>query len=126
MGRFFVTPRPTAAVRRPTAYERIYAVVRAIPRGRVATYGDVAARAGRPGHARQVGYALHAFNGPGRLPWHRVVNAQGRISTGRGIAGGELPQRFRLEAEGIRFDPNGKIPLDRYRWSARNASRKRT
>jgi methylated-DNA-protein-cysteine methyltransferase-like protein len=99
-----------------TAYERIYAVVRRIPRGRVATYGDVAALAGLPGHARQVGYALHALPEHRSVPWHRVVNARGGISTGRGIAGGELPQRFRLEAEGVRFDAKGRIPLDRYRW----------
>ena len=107
-------------------YERIYAVVRRIPRGRVATYGDVAALAGLKGHARQVGYALHALSGPRRVPWHRVVNAQGRISTGKGIAGGELPQRFRLEREGVRFDANGRIPFDRYRWPRRDAPGKRT
>jgi methylated-DNA-protein-cysteine methyltransferase-like protein len=105
--------------RKPGAYERIYAVVRRIPKGRVATYGDVAALAGLPGHARQVGYALHAMPEHIRVPWHRVVNAQGGISTGRGIAGGELPQRFRLERESVTFGPNGKIPLSRFRWPER-------
>jgi methylated-DNA-protein-cysteine methyltransferase-like protein len=107
------------------AYERIYGVVRRIPRGRVSTYGDVAALAGLAGHARQVGYALHALPDRSNVPWHRVVNAQGRISTGRGVAGGELPQRFRLEKEGIRFGANGRIPLARYRWPARPGSKAR-
>ena len=97
-------------------YRRIYAAVRRIPRGRVATYGDVARLAGMPRQARLVGYALHATPEGVRLPWHRVVNAQGRISLGRGVAGGELPQRFRLEREGVVFDPNGRIPLGAYRW----------
>ena len=60
------------------AYSRIYGVVREIPEGRVATYGQVAALAGPPGHARQVGYALHAINDDG-VPWHRVINAKGEI-----------------------------------------------
>ncbi|MEK7314685.1 MAG: methylated-DNA--[protein]-cysteine S-methyltransferase [Candidatus Eisenbacteria bacterium] len=97
-------------------YQRIYAAVRRIPRGRVATYGDVARLAGMPRQPRLVGYALHATPEGIRLPWHRVVNAQGRISLGRGVAGGELPQRFRLEREGVEFGPNGRIPLDSYRW----------
>lgn len=100
-------------------YDRIYAAVKRIPKGRVSTYGDIAALAGRPGHARQVGYALHALPARSGIPWHRVVNAQGGISTGRGVAGGEIPQRFRLEKEGIRFAANGRIPLARYRWPAR-------
>ena len=101
---------------RPSRYERIYEVVRRIPRGRVATYGDVARLAGLPRQPRLVGYALHAAPEGARLPWHRVVNAQGRLSLGRGVAGGELPQRFRLEREGVVFDPSGKIRLETYRW----------
>ena len=63
---------------------RIYAVVRRIPRGTVATYGQVAERAGYPGHARQVGYALHALPPGTTVPWHRVINASGEVSA-RGI-----------------------------------------
>ena len=100
-----------------TTYRLIYAAVRRIPRGRVATYGDVALVARMPGQARLVGYALHATPDGIRIPWHRVVNAQGGISLGRGVAGGELPQRFRLEREGVAFDPNGRIPLETYRWN---------
>ena len=98
-------------------YERVYAVVRRIPRGRVATYGQVAALAGRPGQARFVGYALHALPDGTAVPWHRVINAQGRLSTGRGAPGGSLPQRVRLEAEGVRFDGAGRCALARYRWA---------
>ena len=101
---------------RPSSYERIYAVVRRIPPGRVATYGDVARLAGLPRQARLVGYALHAAPEGARLPWHRVVNAQGRLSLGRGVSGGELPQRFRLEKEGVVFDQSGRLSLETYRW----------
>jgi methylated-DNA-protein-cysteine methyltransferase-like protein len=104
------------AVKKPTNYERIYAVVRRIPRGRVATYGDVARLAGLPRQPRLVGYALHAAPDGARLPWHRVVNAQGRISVGRGLTGGDLPQRFRLEREGVVFYQAGRIRLEAYRW----------
>jgi methylated-DNA-protein-cysteine methyltransferase-like protein len=99
-------------------YQRIYSVVRRIPKGRVATYGQVAALAGLAGHARQVGYALHALPGGTVVPWHRVVNAAGRIST-RATAGGELVQRLLLEKEGVPLDARGRVPLDRVRWQPR-------
>jgi methylated-DNA-protein-cysteine methyltransferase related protein len=96
-------------------YQRIYAVVRRIPRGHVATYGQVATLAGLAGHARQVGYALHALpNGTG-VPWHRVVNASGRISV-RAVPGAELVQQQLLEREGVRLDARGRVPLARVRW----------
>lgn len=101
-------------------YERVYAVVRRIPRGRVATYGQVAALAGLPGHARRVGYALHALPEGTPVPWYRVVNARGEISTGGGEPGGDLPQRFRLEEEGVEFDERGRIPLERFGWRPRS------
>lgn len=98
-------------------WSRVYAVVRRIPRGRVATYGQVAALAGRPGQARQVGYALAALEVDSPVPWHRVVNARGGVSLrGDGHAAGM--QRARLEAEGVAFR-DGRIPLDRYRWQPR-------
>jgi methylated-DNA-protein-cysteine methyltransferase related protein len=100
------------------SYTRIYAVVRRIPRGRVATYGQVAALAGLAGHARQVGYALHALPAGSTLPWHRVINAQGEISL-RSVPGAGLTQRMLLEREGIRFDARGRIALERYRWEPR-------
>ena len=100
------------------SYQRIYAVVSRIPEGRVATYGQVASLAGLAGHARQVGYALHALPDGTLVPWHRVVNASGAISL-RSMPGGELVQRGLLEREGIRLDPRGRVPLARVRWAPR-------
>jgi methylated-DNA-protein-cysteine methyltransferase related protein len=101
-----------------SSYQRIYAIVRRIPEGRVATYGQVATLAGLKGHARQVGYALHALPAETAVPWHRVVNASGGISL-RSMPGGELVQRGLLEREGIRLDPRGRVPLARVRWVPR-------
>jgi methylated-DNA-protein-cysteine methyltransferase-like protein len=99
-------------------YQTIYRIVRRIPRGRVATYGQVAQLAGLRGHARQVGYALHALPDGQSLPWQRVVNAQGSISL-RSRNDNHQFQRLLLEAEGIRFDRRGRINLERYRWRPR-------
>jgi len=96
------------------AYEIVYRVVRRIPPGRVATYGQVAALAGLGRHARMVGYALSACDDDD-LPWHRVINVRGEIS-GRSDPFYEDLQRERLLAEGIRPDADGRISLDRYRW----------
>jgi methylated-DNA-protein-cysteine methyltransferase-like protein len=101
-----------------SAYEHTYAVVRRIPKGRVCTYGRVAALAGNPGAARQVGYALHALPEHTTVPWHRVINAAGRVSLRRG-GGAELEQRFRLEAEGVTFDPSGRVSLERFGWTGK-------
>jgi methylated-DNA-protein-cysteine methyltransferase-like protein len=101
-----------------TTYQRIYAIVRRIPVGRVATYGQVAALAGLAGHARQVGYALHALPTQSTLPWHRVVNASGGISR-RSVPGSELVQQTLLELEGIRLDAAGRVRLSRVRWQPR-------
>jgi methylated-DNA-protein-cysteine methyltransferase-like protein len=95
-------------------YSRIYAVVRRIPRGRVATYGQVARLAGLSNAARQVGYALHALAGTTAVPWHRVINSAGRISLPPGSGG--LEQRFRLLAEGIMVGESGRVSLSRYQW----------
>jgi methylated-DNA-protein-cysteine methyltransferase-like protein len=102
------------------AYLRIYAVVRRIPRGRVATYGQVARLAGLPNAARQVGYALHALGGTSALPWHRVINSTGRISLPPEAGG--LEQRFRLLQEGISVDAAGRVPLRRHQWQPRRGS----
>jgi len=106
-----------------TRYERIYAVVRRIPRGRVATYGQIARLAGLPGQARMVGYALAALTDGSRVPWQRVVNAQGRVSPRAGGSGGEELQRAVLRREGVRFGPSGAIPLAAFRWRPRGAGR---
>ena len=93
-------------------YQRFFAVIQQIPAGKVATYGQIASLAGLPGHARQVGYALHATPQDLDLPWQRVVNAQGRVSL---RMGGEL-QRSMLEAEGVTFDQQGRIDLKKFQW----------
>ena len=92
-----------------THYDRIYTVVRRIPRGRVATYAQVAELAGLGGHARQVGYALHALTTERAVPWHRVVNARGQISP-RADPGGDRIQRQLLEREGVHFGRTRMIP----------------
>lgn len=97
----------------PTAEERIWHVVSRIPRGKVATYGQVAALAGLRGAARKVGRTMGMLPSATRLPWHRVVNARGRVSP-RG--GGEHRQRQLLEAEGVVFI-KGRIDLSHYRWT---------
>lgn len=94
---------------------RIYSVVSMIPRGRVASYGQVATLAGVPGQARQVGYALAALDAANELPWHRVINARGEISR-RGASGSEQHQRALLEAEGIRFGADGRVSLAQFGW----------
>jgi methylated-DNA-protein-cysteine methyltransferase-like protein len=105
-----------------SAYTSIWAVVRRIPRGRVASYGQVAAVAGLPGHARLVGYALHAST-TDALPWHRVVNAQGRLSLARTDVAGGLTQRMRLLREGVSFDGRGRVRMERQRWKPRAGRR---
>jgi len=81
----------------------------------VATYGQIAALARLDGHARQVGYALHALPSSTAIPWHRVINARGMVSA-RSTPGAELSQRLRLEREGVRFDARGRVSLARYGW----------
>jgi len=99
-------------------YARIHAVVRRIPRGRVATYGQVAALARLGGHARQVGYALHALGPESNVPWQRVVNARGEVSPRR-MPGWNALQRVLLEREGIVFDARGRVDLARQGWRPR-------
>ncbi len=101
-----------------SGWEPVYRVVRRIPAGRVASYGQIAALAGMPRAARQVGYALHALGADSDVPWHRVVNAQGQISE-RGPGVVVRLQRSRLEAEGIAFGAGGRIDLARFGWRPR-------
>lgn len=96
-------------------YRTFYAVVSRIPAGRVATYGQIARLAGLGNHARQVGYALNALTAEDEVPWHRVINAQGRISR-RAEPVYESIQRELLEREGVVFGPDGRISLQRYQW----------
>ena len=103
----------------PSLHQRIHAVISKIPRGRVATYGQVARLAGLAGQARLVGYALHALPAGTTVPWQRVVNAQGGISTPDGHDG---KQRRLLNKEGIRFDARGRIRLATFQWRPRTSS----
>jgi methylated-DNA-protein-cysteine methyltransferase-like protein len=107
----------------PVSHARIHAVVRRIPRGRVATYGQVAALAGCAGRARQVGYALHALGPDTSVPWQRVVNARGEVSPRR-TPGWDGVQRALLEREGVVFDARGRLDLARLRWRPRGAARR--
>ncbi|MAG33395.1 MAG: methyltransferase [Deltaproteobacteria bacterium] len=100
----------------------VYRVVRRIPQGRVATYGQVAALSGSPGAARQVGWALAALSPDDHVPWHRVINARGEIST-RGEREIEDLQRALLESEGVVFDRRGRVDLARFGWTPRSRDR---
>jgi methylated-DNA-protein-cysteine methyltransferase-like protein len=97
----------------------VYALVGAIPRGEVATYGQIAALLGAPRAARAVGWAMKHC--PSRLPWYRVVNARGGISL-RANVEGMVTQRIRLEQEGVRVR-NGRVSLARHRWVSRRRRR---
>ncbi len=96
-------------------YERIYTVVRQIPKGRVATYGQVARLAGNPRWARVVGYALHVNPEPDKIPCYRVVDRMGGLSAAFAF-GGSHAQRALLEADGIELLPDGRVDLARYQW----------
>ncbi|MCY3601846.1 MAG: methylated-DNA--[protein]-cysteine S-methyltransferase [Chloroflexi bacterium] len=99
----------------PNFYERVWEVVREVPRGRVVTYGQVAVVLGAPAAARAVGYALRALPHDTDAPWWRVINAKGGISLrGRGY-GADL-QRELLEGEGVVFDAADTVDLRVYRW----------
>ena len=95
----------------PFTYQ-VITIIKGIPAGRVMTYGQIAAAAGSPGAARQVVRILHAMSGKYELPWHRVVNAKGEIA----IPDEEqrYMQRLYLEDEGIEFDADGRIDLEKY------------
>ncbi|MDX1562329.1 MAG: MGMT family protein [Gammaproteobacteria bacterium] len=95
-------------------HAEIYALVSRIPAGAVATYGQIAALAGHPRAARQVGYALAALD-DASVPWHRVINARGTVSR-RATPGDDDLQRRLLEAEGIAFDADARIDLRRFQW----------
>ena len=97
-------------------YDRIYDIVRKIPFGKVATYGQIADLARLYGKARLVGYALFRVQIADDIPWHRVINAKGEISYSFNRQGGDYLQKVLLEEEGIGFKKNGKIDLNRYLW----------
>jgi methylated-DNA-protein-cysteine methyltransferase related protein len=94
-------------------------MVKRIPRGRVATYGQIATMAGLDGHARQIGYALHSLPDRSDIPWHRVINAKGEISPRSGSDSHEL-QRMLLEEEGVAFSLDGRIDRKKFGWKLRS------
>ncbi len=106
----------SAKTQSKTLYDAIYGLVKQIPRGQVATYGQIAEMLGLDGRARQVGYALFQIAPGADIPWHRVVNAQGKISRSPMRQGSDDLQRILLEREGIMFDTQEKLNLSRYRW----------
>ena len=102
-------------------FEVIWRVVAKVPRGRVATYGQIARMAGLVNGARTVGWAMRALPddrriGGRKVPWHRVINAQGTISLRGGDGGAADRQGAALRREGIRFQPGGRVELGRYLW----------
>ena len=107
---------PSALPKGDEAVEKICTVIRRIPRGWVATYGQVATMAGMPRRARLVGRVLQRLDSTSKIPWHRVVNAKGEISFSLSRNGGDILQRRLLEKEGIRFDKNNRLDLERCRW----------
>lgn len=98
-----------------STFEKIYDVVKQIPKGKVATYGQVAELAGNKRWSRVVGYALHANPNPQEIPCHRVVNRLGEVSKAFAF-GGENSQIALLEEEGVKLE-NGKVDLEKYRWN---------
>jgi methylated-DNA-protein-cysteine methyltransferase related protein len=94
----------------------ICAVIRRIPKGWVATYGQVAALAGLPRRARLVGRILQDLDPATDIPWHRVVNAKGAVSYSPSRNGGDALQRRLLEKEGVEFDDSDRFNLERFRW----------
>ena len=110
-------PAEQAATAKQTFRQKVLALVAEIPTGKVATYGQIALLAGRPRAARQVGGVLHGLSGAEAavIPWQRVINVQGGISTYK-VGAGEL-QRALLEAEGVTFDLQGRCDLEHYRFA---------
>jgi methylated-DNA-protein-cysteine methyltransferase-like protein len=97
--------------------ERVYRVVRRIPRGRVMTYGQIAILLGEGYTPRTVGFVMHGAD-ESNTPWHRVINSQGRCSTGRIVLPADKQQRM-LEREGVEFSQAGRCDLERFIWNPR-------
>lgn len=114
-----VAKRPAKAEAQPANfYEAVYRLTRRIPRGRVMTYGQIAAILGCPRAARAVGYAMRA-SGPHDVPWQRVINGKGQISAKTEVERPVL-QKLLLESEGVKFDASETCDLKRYRWEPPN------
>lgn len=97
-----------------TFTQRVIIAIKYVPRGKVATYGLIALVAGNPRGARQVAWTLHSVTEKEKLPWHRLINSQGKISLPKG--GGYETQKELLIEEGVTFDRQDRIDLDRFLW----------
>jgi methylated-DNA-protein-cysteine methyltransferase-like protein len=106
----------TTPLNADAAVAAICAVVSRIPKGWVATYGQIATMAGLPRRARLVGQVLQRLDPAMRIPWHRVVNAKGEVSYAPSRNGGDALQRCLLEKEGVEFNGGNRFELERYRW----------
>lgn len=103
-------------------FTHVYILVRQIPSGQVASYGQIAALLGHPRAARTVGWALAALRGQNEpdVPWQRVINSQGRVSI-RNLQHAPEEQALLLQAEGVEFDANGKVDWQRFGWAGLSA-----
>jgi methylated-DNA-protein-cysteine methyltransferase related protein len=101
----------------PKYRERVYKIVRRIPRGRVMTYGQIAYMLGKGYTPRTVGFVMHGAD-ESNTPWHRVINSQGKVSTGRIVLPTDKQQRL-LEREGVKFDERGRCDLEKFLWKPR-------
>ena len=104
----------TSPIEMSPFHQRVLWIIKSIPRGKVAAYGQIAALAGNSRAARQVAWILHSSSDKERLPWHRVINSRGRISLGRGC--GFEEQKKRLEAEGVKVNRLGSIAVKKHLW----------
>ena len=96
-------------------FQQVYSLVSLVPYGRVASYGQIASLLGQPRAARTVGWALHGLPEGSSVPWHRIINNQGRI-TNSNREDSIQQQRSLLEAEGVVFGPDGRADMSQYRW----------
>ena len=103
-------------------FENVYEAVQLIPRGKVATYGQIACMIGAPRSSRAVGYALHANPRPGVIPCHRVVNREGRLAPAFAFGGPEIQARL-LESEGVRVSADFVVDLGKYLWQPSEQAR---
>jgi methylated-DNA-protein-cysteine methyltransferase related protein len=117
-----VLSKPKDAKKNSPLYETIYAMVRQIPVGQVATYGQIAELVGLYGRARVIGYALFRVAPGSDIPWQRVINAKGMVSQSAFREGSDDLQRILLEQEGVVFDDEDCIDLKRYQWHPNNES----
>ncbi|MGD1851687.1 MAG: MGMT family protein [Cyanophyceae cyanobacterium] len=121
MGRQSSKQSDEAKQAKQNAYDKIYAVVRLIPFGKVATYGQIAELAGYGGKARLVGYALFRVAEGGDIPWQRVINAKGQVSESVFRNGSDFFQRSLLEAEGVKLDHKLTVDFKVCRWHPTDA-----